>query len=210
MCSTLNIDPLSGPLHPTANSPSSIWSSLLNLSDWTYELSIQIIDISISTLPLNGGLLPLPDLIRRISVLRGIALPPPPRTTNTPTTVAAPVVAGGITEEDIRRAVATLGPLGSGIEIISLPGNRKALRSGAVGGGVGGDEATLIGLAMGKGGRLIPGDVARELGWRVERVRAVLMEEMVERQGVAWVDEQATETEGGREFWISGVVEWAE
>lgn len=68
----------------------------------------------------------------------------------------------------------------------------------------------MIGLAMGKGGRLVPGEVAKELGWRVERVRAVLMEEMVERQGVAWVDEQAYEAEGGREFWISGVVEWGE
>jgi len=63
---------------------------------------------------------------------------------------------------------------------------------------------------MSKGGRLVPSEVARELDWRVERVRGVLMEEMVERQGVAWVDEQATETEGGREFWISGVVEWGE
>lgn len=195
MCSSLSIDPLSGPIKPASSmSAGSFWSSLLNLSDWTYELSIQIIDVSLSTRSLNGGLIPLPDLIRRISRLRGIA------------------EEGAITEDDIKRAVETMAPLGSGLEIISLGGglggsDRKALRAGA--GLVGSDVTALVGLAMSTGGRLVVEEVVRSLGWHVGRVQAVLQEEMVERDGVAWVDEQA-ETEGGREYWVTGVVEWGE
>jgi ESCRT-II complex subunit VPS22 len=152
---------------------------------------------------LNGGLLPLPELIRRICVLRGIE------------------GEGGVTEEDVKRAVGTMGPLGSGLEIIDLGGggsvagggkkggdvSRKALRSG--GALVNSDSAALVGLAMGTGGRLTVGVCVESLGWREERAKAVLQDEMVEREGIAWVDDQSEEI-GGREWWISGVVEWGE
>jgi hypothetical protein len=85
--------------------------------------------------------------------------------------------------------------------------SRKALRSG--GALVNSDSAALVGLAMGTGGRLTVGVCVESLGWREERAKAVLQDEMVEREGIAWVDDQSEEI-GGREWWISGVVEWGE
>lgn len=202
MCSSLSIDPLAGPVQSSSSS-SSFWSSILNLSDITYELSIQIIDISISTRPLNGGLITLPDLIRRICAARGIEGD------------------GAVTEEDVKRAVSTMSPLGSGLEIIDLGGvntvdskkgsgngiDRKALRSGSA--LVDSDSATVVGLAMGTGGRVTARMCIDALGWMEERVRTVLQEEMVEREGIAWVDGQSEE-EGSKEWWVTGVVEWGE
>lgn len=154
----------------------------------------------------------MPELIRRICALRGIE---------------SEGGVGGVTEEDVRRAVETMGPLGSGLELIELgtssngaassgrrPGggggtdsSRKALRSGSA--LVNSDSASLVGLAMSTGGRLTIDVCVNMLGWRRDRARAVLEDEMVEREGIAWVDEQSDET-GGREWWVSGVVEWGE
>ncbi|CDZ96985.1 RNA polymerase II transcription factor complex subunit [Phaffia rhodozyma] len=199
MCSHLSIDPLSGPLHgPSPTSISGLFSSLLPLSDWTYELLTQIVDIAISTRSVNGGLLPLRDLIRRLERIRGLA----PNS-------------GGISEEDIKRAVDTMGDHlgGHGWEIVNLSSGgslssgeqTKALRSTAS--VLPSDLSVLISLALGTGGRLIPAQVERELGWTADRVRTGLQSEMVEREGLGWVDDQG---EGGKEYWVSGVVQWGE
>lgn len=190
MCASLSIDPLAGPLPSSSSSTSSsLWASLLGLPDWTYELSLQIIDVSISTRPLNGGVLPLTDLVRRLNALRGIA------------------DEGGVTEDDVRRAISTLGPLDSGLAIVSLGGVSVLRASPSL---LNSDVSALVAFSAdgGRGGRLTCESVVRGLGWKEGRARSTLEDGLVLGEGVAWVDAQAGGTGREREYWVSGVVAW--
>lgn len=191
MCAHLDIDPLAGPLHPSSSgSLSSLFSTLLPLSDFTYALLTQIIDISLSTRALNGGLIPMPDLLRRIERRRGVE-------------------EGAIGVDDVRRAVGTMDPLGGGYEVVSLPGTKGSLALRCTTTALQStDSSALIALALETGGRLAPGQVAAELGWAIDRVRSALRGDLVD-SGVGWVDEQADTAEGW-EVWVGGMVVWGD
>lgn len=202
MCAHLDIDPLAGPLTgPGGSAISSLFSTLLPLSDFTYALLTQIIDVSLATRALNGGLIPMPDLLRRLEKRRGVS-------------------EGQVGVDDVRRAVGTMDPLGGGYEVISLApptGNKSSFPLGApetlalrctTTALQSNDSSTLIGLALESAGRLDPDRVRLDLGWTRERVKAALLGDLVE-SGVGWVDAQAETTEGW-DVWVGGVVEWGD
>lgn len=202
MCAHLDIDPLAGPLTGTGGGSaiSSLFSTLLPLSDFTYALLTQIIDVSLATRALNGGLIPMPDLLRRLEKRRGVS-------------------EGQVGVDDVRRAVGTMDPLGGGYEVISLapPTGIKSPSSSApetlalrctTTALQSNDSSTLIGLALESAGRLDPDRVRLDLGWTRERVKAALLGDLVE-SGVGWVDAQA-ETTDGWDVWVGGVVEWGD
>lgn len=115
MCASLWVDPLAG--HPkTSNSGGSLgkvanlWGDLTGMSDWQYELGVQIVDYCISTRVQNGGIVSMHDLIqgvirmrqgRSLSTVKGDAL---------------------VTAEDVERSIQVLQPLGCGYDIFDLNG----------------------------------------------------------------------------------------
>ena len=130
MCASIGIDPLSGPnARGTSGNGgiggkiNGIWSDLLGLGDWQYELGIQIIDVCVSTKHLNGGLIRVEDLIRGVLRLR---------TGKDPFSIKGKEVEKNldysIDEEDIIRSLKVLKPLGSGYQILEI-GSQKWIRS---------------------------------------------------------------------------------
>ncbi len=185
MCAAIGVDPLAGS-GPSGSGLRSGWADMLGLADWQYELAVQVVDVCVSTRARNGGLIEMDDLLRRLGRLRGDG--PAHR---------------GITPEDVSRAIKLLGPLGAGYEILPVGGStfvRSVPRELDV------DQAALLALARAHAGVLREREVMAALGWTDVRARNALGN-MVERDGLAWVDEQA---QGGKEVWVPSTLEWNE
>lgn len=60
MCASIGVDPLT--------SRKGIWSDLLGVGDYYYELAVRIIEVCVGTRPTNGGIISLSELV---SALRG-------------------------------------------------------------------------------------------------------------------------------------------
>lgn len=55
MCATIGVDPLT--------SKKGVWSDLLGVGDFYYELAVRIIEICVATRPINGGIMSLRELL---------------------------------------------------------------------------------------------------------------------------------------------------
>ncbi len=86
-----------------------MWSDMLGLGDWQYELGVQIIDVCVSTRSSNGGVIAMDDLIRRVTRLRTGGKAAVTAETGKGKKAAEP--APEITEEDIVRSIKMLAPL---------------------------------------------------------------------------------------------------
>lgn len=178
MCSSIGVDPLAGPRK------GGWWTEMLGLSDWQYELGVQIVDVCVSTRHRNGGMIPMAELIRLVTKLRGMA-------------------AGAITEADVVRSIKTLHPLGAGYQIIEL-GARKLVRS--VVKELDGDQAAIVATAQDTNGRVVVDMlVAGPLRWSLERAQAAL-DNMLLIDGMCWMDEQ--DDEAAISYWIPSAMEW--
>lgn len=173
-----------------------IWGEMLGLGDWTHELAVQVVDICVSTRTMNGGLIPLSELIRLITKLRGVE-------------------AGAIGEDDVERAIQSLEPLGAGYEVIALASSgrargKKMVRS--VPGALDPSQSPVLALAQEIGGFVTEEMLIQSERWTRAKTRAVL-EGMV-RDGICWVDEQWEDTgdgtRGGKAWWVMSVVRWEE
>ena len=190
MCYSIGVDPLSSSTR-SAGGLSGLWSDMLGLGDWQYELGVQIIDVCVSTRSTNGGIIAMDDLIRRVTALR--------------TGTNPPIVGKGkvgkeeeITEDDVVRSIKMLAPLGCGYEVVSLgTGEQKMVRS--VPRELDTDTMVVLSMLLSSStGEQLPfltedSLVARQQsqrGWTRERARAVL-ETMSMREGMLWIDEQA-------------------
>jgi len=85
------------------------WTELLGVGDFYYELAVQIVDVSLKTRQINGGLISLIELTQRLKQMRGST-------------------AQDISTDDIERAVKKLKVLGKGFEILSV-GSTKMLQT---------------------------------------------------------------------------------
>ncbi|KAF8911949.1 EAP30/Vps36 family-domain-containing protein [Gymnopilus junonius] len=177
MCSSIGVDPLAGP------KKGGWWAELLGLSDWQYELGVQIVDVCVSTRERNGGLIQISELVRLVSRLRGMA-------------------DGGITEEDVIRSIKTLQPLGAGYQVVEIDGV-KMVRS--VVKALDEDQTVILGTAREQGGRVIEDDLILQNAWTRERARAAL-ENMLLRDGMCWLDAQDEQT--GRAYWVPSAMQW--
>ena len=115
MCYSIGVDPLSSASR--SSGLSGLWSDMLGLGDWQYELGVQIIDVCVSTRSTNGGVIGMDDLIRRVTRLR--------------TGGKATGKADKITEDDVVRSIKMLAPLGCGYEVLTLgsASGQKMVRS---------------------------------------------------------------------------------
>ncbi|CBQ69066.1 related to SNF8-protein involved in glucose derepression [Sporisorium reilianum SRZ2] len=195
MCYSIGVDPLSSSSR-SSGGLAGLWSDMLGLGDWQYELGVQIIDVCVSTRNSNGGVIAMDDLIRRVTMLRtgGTSSRPAPTAVG-----KGKDAAPDITEEDIVRSIKMLAPLGCGYEVFSLGnGDQKMVRS--VPRELDTDTMVVLGMLL-SSAEMNAGELAfltedtlvagqRARGWSRERARAVL-ENMSLREGMLWVDEQA-------------------
>ncbi|BES95577.1 EAP30/Vps36 family [Nesidiocoris tenuis] len=163
MCAAIGVDPLA--------SNKGFWS-VLNLGDFYYELSVQIVEVCLATSEKNGGLISLDELRTRLLRSRGR-------------------VAQEVTIEDILTASKKLGVFGSGFQVLQVPGGRTLIRS--VPGELSVDVTSVLSVAPVGGGQVNQELLAQELGWTADRASAAL--DAVLADGLAWIDTQASPTQ---------------
>lgn len=62
MCAAIGVDPLT--------SKKGIWSDLLGVGDFYYELAVRIVEVCVATRPINGGLMSLRELLSVLQMKR--------------------------------------------------------------------------------------------------------------------------------------------
>ncbi|KAF1921209.1 EAP30/Vps36 family-domain-containing protein [Ampelomyces quisqualis] len=178
MCSALNIDFLASSYHRDASSKASgdsIWAQLLggSVNDFYFNLGVLIVEECRATRAENGGLISVSDLRARIQTGRSVG--------------------GGmaVSDDDVRRAVDSLAPLGSCFTMLTI-GHRSLIRS--VPKELNVDQSTVL-EAIQVLGYVTVSMLQLNLGW--ERPRAVAVVEDLMVDSLVWVDYQA----GENEYW---------
>ncbi|EIW67039.1 hypothetical protein TREMEDRAFT_34426 [Tremella mesenterica DSM 1558] len=165
MCSAIGIDPLQSSSSSSSSSSSMGFWSRLGLGEFAYELAVQIVDVCISTRGLNGGMIEMNDLIKRIEKMRGISK------------------YRYITSQDIKQSLKLLQPLKAGYSLIVL-GEQTWIRS--IPKQLDMDLSLLLGIATVTGGKLTEGNVGSQTGWEEIRVKRAL--ENCLDSGMGWLD----------------------
>lgn len=180
MCSALNIDFLASSYHKDnkgaeAKGGESIWAQLLggSVNDFYFNLGVLVVEECRATRSENGGLISVSDLKTRISKGRGIG--------------------GGmeVSDDDIKRAVDSLAPLGSCFSIMKI-GHRSLIRS--VPKELNTDQSTVL-EAIQVLGYVTVSMLQINLSWERPRAHAVVEDLMAD--SLVWVDTQA----GENEYW---------
>jgi ESCRT-II complex subunit VPS22 len=181
MCSALNIDFLASSYHRDSKGGSgavggdSIWTQLLggSVNDFYFNLGVLIVEECRATRSENGGLISVSDLKARISKSQRI---------------------GGsmeVSDDDIKRAVDSLAPLGSCFSIMKI-GHRSLIRS--VPKELNTDQSTVL-EAIQVLGYVTVSMLQLNLNWERPRAHAVVEDLMAD--SLVWVDTQA----GENEYW---------
>ncbi|KAH6859389.1 vacuolar-sorting protein SNF8 [Alternaria alternata] len=171
MCSALNIDFLAS----SGGGGESIWAQLLggSVNDFYFNLGVLIVEECRATRSENGGLISVSDLKARISKSQRI---------------------GGsmqVSDDDIKRAVDSLAPLGSCFSIMKI-GHRSLIRS--VPKELNTDQSTVL-EAIQVLGYVTVSMLQLNLNWERPRAHAVVEDLMAD--SLVWVDTQA----GENEYW---------
>jgi ESCRT-II complex subunit VPS22 len=182
MCAQLGVDPLAGPRK------GGWWEDALGLGDWQAELAVQIVDVCVSTRERNGGLIALDDLVRLVSRMRGVD-------------------GGGVTEDDVARALRALRPLGAGYELVDFGDGRKMVRSVAK--ELDADQMAVLATAQAHGGRVDAQMLVEQRGWLHERARGAL-NIMLLKDGTCWLDDQDGPKGDGIAYWVPAAMQWEE
>jgi ESCRT-II complex subunit VPS22 len=168
MCSALNIDFLASSYHRDNKSGAGS-----EINDFYFNLGVLIVEECRSTRAENGGLISVSDLQARIFEGRGIG--------------------GGlkVSDDDIKRAVDSLAPLGSCFSIIKI-GHRSLIRS--VPKELNTDQSTVL-EAIQVLGYVTVSMLQINLDWERPRAHTVIDDLMAD--SLVWVDMQA----GENEYW---------
>ena len=169
MCTAIGVDPLaSGGNAGTA----SIWAQLLGktVNDFYFELAVRVVETCSATRGENGGLIGLKEVQERLARARQTE----------------------ISEDDVRRAVETLKPLGGSYGIVHV-GRKEYIRS--VPRELSNDQAAVLEAAQVLG-YVSVGMLRDNLRWEVARCRTVIDDLVAE--GMFWVDKQ---TAGEWQYW---------
>ncbi|KAF8980982.1 ESCRT-II subunit protein snf8 [Entomortierella lignicola] len=200
MCANIGVDPLA--------SSKGVWGELLGVSDFYYELGIQIIDVCLSTRALNGGLMELSEVKRRVERMRGKRDIKAPNSTssNAHSNSLSSKLANmsskdtniEITEDDVFRSIKTLAPLGSGFQVLQI-GDKKMVSS--VPRELNRDQSAILALVRNTRGHINSGIIYEQLGWESGRINTAL--DTLLEDGLMWIDKQAEPYE----YWVPGFFE---
>lgn len=155
------------------------WGEILGVGDFYYELGVQIVNVCLATRPFNGGLLDMTELKTALRRMRGSR-------------------AEAVSTDDIERAVEKLKVLGSGYDLVNVGGRVMIV---SVPYEINPDHTTVLQLARESGGYVTSAQLVRDKRWpqaRVDRAIGDLLKE-----GMAWIDDQATG--GVRRYWFPSV-----
>ncbi|KAF9113228.1 Vacuolar protein sorting-associated protein SNF8 [Mortierella sp. AM989] len=206
MCANIGVDPLACTVWIASK---GFWGELLGVSDFYYELGIQIIDVCLSTRALNGGLMELSEVKRRVERMRGIRDNKPASSSssnNTPSNIISSKWASisnkdtsmEITEDDVLRSIKTLAPLGSGFQVLQI-GDKKMVSS--VPRELNRDQSAILALVRDTNGHANAILVNQRLGWENGRIITAL--DTLLEDGMMWIDKQVEP----HEYWVPGFFE---
>ncbi|KAG5518043.1 hypothetical protein PMAC_003229 [Pneumocystis sp. 'macacae'] len=170
MCKAIGIDPLAS----TGSKERTFWSNMLDIRDFYFGLSVQVVELCRHTRRENGGLIELQQALQYINGIRKDS--------------------GGtlVSEEDILQSIKTLDILESGFKVIRI-GKRDMICS--LPNELNPDQFTVLNIAQ------VLGHVSLtllqdNLQWDLHRISNVL--EDLLSQSLLWIDKQAEEPE----FWL--------
>ncbi|KAI1310259.1 Vacuolar protein sorting-associated protein SNF8 [Mortierella claussenii] len=195
MCGNIGVDPLA--------SSKGYWGELLGVGDFYYELGIQIIDVCLSTRALNGGLMELNEVKRRVESMRGLRKPKEANSVSSSSTskwasLSHKDTSMEITEDDVLRSIKTLTPLGSGFQVLQI-GDKKMVSS--VPRELNRDQSVILALVQNTNGHVNTVLIHKRLGWEPTRIKTAL--DTLLEDSLMWVDQQ-TEP---HEYWVPGFFE---
>ncbi|EFY92393.1 ESCRT II complex subunit Dot2 [Metarhizium acridum] len=178
MCTAIGVDPLSSSNSSGGGPGGSIWAQLLGktVNDFYFELAVRIVEMCSATRGENGGLIGLREVRERLSRGR----------------VDSSGNSSEISEDDVRRAVETLKPLGGSYGIVRV-GRKEYIRS--VPRELSNDQVAAVEAAQVLG-YVSVSMLCDNLGWERARCRTVIDDLVAE--GMLWVDKQ---TGGEWEYW---------
>ncbi|KAF2803854.1 putative ELL complex subunit Eap30 [Mytilinidion resinicola] len=177
MCNAIGVDPLASSHHKAAGGGGkdggSFWAQMLggSVNDFYFELAVRVVEVCRDTRAENGGIIAVAEVRQRVQKGKGIG--------------------GGmeVSDDDVLRAVSSLGPLGSGFTIMKL-GHNQMIRS--VPKELNTDQTTVL-EAIQVLGYVTTSMLQLNLGWTRVRSMAVIDDLMTD--SLVWVDRQAEETE---------------
>ncbi|TID24928.1 putative ELL complex subunit Eap30 [Venturia nashicola] len=185
MCNAIGVDPLASSHKSKEGGKSgNVWAQIMggSVNDFYFELAVRVVEVCRETRAENGGMMAAAEVKSRVQKGGGVG--------------------GGmeVSDDDIRRAVKSLEPLGSGFKIIDLGANQM-IRS--VPKELNTDQSTVLEVVQVLGYVTI--SVLRDnLGWEKARAAAVI-EDLV-ADSLVWVDIQAEETE----YWTPSFIHQVE
>ncbi|XP_003383211.1 PREDICTED: vacuolar-sorting protein SNF8-like [Amphimedon queenslandica] len=164
---------------PLASSK-GFWAQTLGVGDFYYELGVQIIEICLATRERNGGLMTFEELKKHV-------------------TKSGSKTRQDVSEEDLARAIKKLRVLGGGFTVIPV-GGRRLVQS--VPGELNMDHTAVLQKAESTA-FISKSVLINELKWSEVRAQSVL--DHLVREGMAWIDDQASD--GERLYWFPGLFE---
>ncbi|ETN42726.1 uncharacterized protein HMPREF1541_01884 [Cyphellophora europaea CBS 101466] len=172
MCNAIGVDPLAGS-YVRGKKADSLWAKMLghDVNDFYFSVAVRVVELCQASKTENGGLLGVKECAE--SVARGKA------------------IGGGmeVSEDDILRAVKSLGPLGAGFSIIPIAG-KQFIRS--VPKELNTDQATVLEVLQLLGSVTV--SLLRvNLNW--DKARAVTVLEDLLGDSLVWIDYQCPEPE---------------
>lgn len=179
MCNAIGVDPLASS-HREGGKDGSLWAKMLgeSVNDFFFEVAVRIVEVCRETRSENGGMMALAEVKARVNKGRGIG--------------------GGmeVSDDDIRRAVDALKPLGGGYKIVELAG-KAMIRS--VPKELNTDQSTVL-EAVQVLGYVTVSMLQVNLSWEKARAETVIEDLMAD--SLLWVDRLCEEVE----YWSPTVI----
>ncbi|KAL8992707.1 MAG: hypothetical protein Q9169_006899 [Polycauliona sp. 2 TL-2023] len=178
MCNAIGVDPLAGSNvkgKSGAKGKGSWWAQTLggDVNDFYFELAVRVVELCRATRGENGGLIGVEECKEMVKKGKGIG--------------------GGmdISDDDVLRAVKSLGPLGSGFSVVTV-GSRQMIRS--IPKELNTDQTTVL-EAIQVLGYITCSMLEDNLGWSNARSETVIQDLLAD--SLVWVDAQSPE----KEYW---------
>mmetsp|Transcript_16759 Transcript_16759/g.24310 ORF Transcript_16759/g.24310 Transcript_16759/m.24310 type:complete len:254 (-) Transcript_16759:28-789(-) len=166
MCVSLGVDPLA--------SSKGFWADLLGVGDFYFELGQKIIEISVQTRSINGGIIPLSTILERLNARAQSQF-----------SSSSSSQSSVITEDDVKRAIEKLVTLSSGYRMIKLSKDNIVITSVPL--EVSSDHEQLMSVAHDDGGMVSEVSMREMQGWSSDRFYRIINPLL--REGMLWIDD---------------------
>lgn len=161
MCLSTGVDPLA--------SSKGFWADILGVGDFYFELGVKIIQIAVQTRSINGGIMPLEEMLQHLrQKMRGKQ---------------------AVSSDDILRAVEKISVLGSGFRILPIGGKSVII---SVPMEITNDHEQILTVAEQEGGMVSQEIMTSQHGWTPERFLLCIRPLLTD--GMVWIDFHNSET----------------